>query len=248
MGRLVIALAALWMPAAAMAAPTRAPKQQQQRILVMDVAGAALTREEAGLVRDALATEIAQRTRAEVLSSEDVRRVLDATADKQQMDCETDVCLAELGAALGASRVVHGTVARLGARYVMTVALIDPDNARALGRATAKTESFEELYDSVPLQVSELLGKYKRKADDDGGGFPLLTVSGTSLSVLGLAGAGVSGGYLYYLYSTSQNPDGDAAVKQDFLTYQQDLGIAAGVSAGVVVVGALLLTVGLIVD
>ena len=38
MGRLVISLAALWMPAAAMAAPARAPKQQQ-RILVMDVAG-----------------------------------------------------------------------------------------------------------------------------------------------------------------------------------------------------------------
>ena len=140
MGWLFRALALLLM----IAAPLHAAPQQQ-RILVMDIAGAALTAEEAGLVRDALATEISQRTRAEVLSSEDVRRVLDATADKQQMDCDTDVCLAELGAALGASRVVHATVARLGARYVLTAALIDPDNARALGRATAKTESVEDL-------------------------------------------------------------------------------------------------------
>jgi hypothetical protein len=244
MGRLVL-LAALFLAAAASAAPSA--KKAATRILVMDVAGAALTPEEAGLVRDALATEISQRTRAEVLSSQDVRRVLDATADKQQMDCDTDVCLAELGAALGASRVVHGTVAHLGARYVMTVALVDPDNARALGRATAKTDSVEELYDAVPLMVTELVGK-KRKADDDDGGFPLLTVSGTSLTVLGLAGAGVSGGYLYYLFDTAQNPDGDPAVKQDYLAYGQDLGVVALVSAGVVVVGGIVLTIGLVVD
>ena len=249
MGWLVIALA-LSLSAAALPAAAQGKTPQRgapQRILVMDVAGVALTPEEAGLVRDALATEISAKTRAEVLSSEDVRRVLDATAEKQQMDCATDACLAELGAALGASRVVHGNVARLGARYVMTLALIDPDNARALGRATAKCDSVEELYDSVPITVRELLGK-PRKADDDDGGFPLLTVAGTSLTVLGLAAAGGSGGYLVYLFNTSQNPDGDPAVKQDYLAYGEQLGIAALVSGGVVVVGGVVLGVGLFVD
>lgn len=234
MNSAVLVLASLLLPASA--AAESAPRE---RVLVLDVGGEALSDEEAGLIRDAIAAEVASRTHAEVLSSEDVRRVLDTAADKQRLDCATDSCLAELGAALGASRVLHGTVARLGREYVMTVALVDPNTALALGRATARADSVPALYGNVPRTVAELLGEKP---------LPVLTVVGgavTAVAGVVAVGSGIGFGYLF---STAQDPNGDAVVKQNYLTWGPALGGTALVATGVAGVGVAVLVAGLIVE
>src|SRR5687768_11208088 len=107
----MLALALTTLIAAASTPANKAPTT----VLVLDIAGTAITKEEAGALRDVLASELAKRRKYSVLTSEDVRRVLDVEAQRQAAGCEGEsTCLAEIGAALGADRVLYGNVAKLG--------------------------------------------------------------------------------------------------------------------------------------
>jgi len=227
-----------------------AETSSSSRILVMDLGGGALAKDEAGLVGDAIAREISLYLKGEVLSSGDVRRLFDTMGTRQEMDCATDTCLAEIGSALGASRVVHGNVVRLGSRLILELALIEPDRARTLGRASAQAETIEGLYDAIPEAVADLVNKKRRprRDADRGKGFPLLTATGGTLAATGLLATAAAGATLGVLFSATQEADGDPALKQAFLDHRQNLGIATAVSAGVLVVGGVLLVTGLIVD
>ncbi len=234
-------------------AKAEAQAKTEERILVMDVSGDALSDEEKGVVREAITHALQkQAKRAEVLSTEELRKFADVTASRQAADCDTEACLAEIGAALGAGRVVHASVSRLGARFVMNVSLIDPDNVRTLGRAAAEAADVEGLYDAVPDAVAELYGReidHKRaRADDEAGGGSPITVTGVVVGVVGLIATGATAGTMGYLFSETQSPAGDPQLKQAWLDYNQPLGIATAVSAGVLVVGGSVFVIGLIAE
>lgn len=222
----------------------------EERVLVMDVSGDALSIEEKGVVREAITHALQkQARRAEVLSTAELRRFADVTANRQAADCDTEACLAEIGAALGAGRVVHAGVSRLGARLVMSLALIDPDNVRTLGRAEAVATDVEGLYDAVPGAVAEMYGKEPPpRADDDAGGAGAVTVTGAVVGILGVVATGATAGTMGYLFSATQSPSGDPQLKQAWLDYNQPLGIATVASAGVLVIGGAVFVIGLIAE
>lgn len=209
----------------------------------MDVSGGALGDAEAGLLGDAVAREVEVHLPGEVLSSGDVRRLFETMGTRQEMDCDTDACLAELGSALGANRVVHGTVVRLGTRLVLQLALMEPDRARTLGRATAQADTIEGLYDAIPDAVADLVD-----AERPDSGVPVVTATGATLAGVGLLGVAVAGGTLGVLFNATRDPDGDPALKQAFLDHGTTLGIATGVTAGVLVMGGVVLAIGVAVD
>jgi hypothetical protein len=212
----------------------------------MDPGGGTLADAEAGLVADAIAREIAKSLEGEVLSSGDVRRLFEAMGTRQEMDCDTDACLAEIGSALGASRVVHGNVVRLGARFILELALLEPDRARTLGRASAQADSIEALYDAIPAAVVDLV---KDEAGRTGGGdFPVWTTTGSVVAATGVLATAAAGLTLGVLYGATQDPDGDPALKQAYLDHGGTLGLVTAVSAGVLVVGGVVLVTGLMVD
>jgi uncharacterized membrane protein len=127
------------------------------------------------------------------------------------------------------------------------LALIDPTEARALGRSTTRAESAERLYDAVPSAVAELLAKTKAKTEPARGP-PVLTVTGATVSIASAVVAAASGITLYYLYDQTQDPSGDAAVKQAYLDYNVPLAASALVACGTLVIGAGMLGFGLLVD
>ena len=93
-----------------------------------------------------------------VVSSEDVRRVVELEADKQAMGCSDDAsCLAEVAGALGARYVVYGQVGRLGASLVLTLNLFDPQNGAAVGRVAARAATVEALADQLDPAVDQLV-------------------------------------------------------------------------------------------
>jgi hypothetical protein len=214
-----------------------------ERVLVLDVDGDAISPTEAGLVRDALAAQLQRNRgkRVEVLTSEDLRRVLDVEADKQATGCDTtmDSCLAEIANALGASRVLHGSVARLDDELVLSVALVDPKNARALGRSSVRAETIGELVERAPDAVDDL-----RPPDKP----PVLTVAGAVVAGLGLVVGGVSGVSLGVLANAAQDPRGDPELKQAFLDNAVPLGIGVAVGTGVILVGVTVLCIGIVVE
>jgi hypothetical protein len=71
---------------------------------------------------------------------------------------------------------------------------------------------------------------------------------GATGTVVGVVATAAAAGTLGYLWSSTQDPAGDPAVKQAYLDYNQPLGIAAAASGAVLVLGSGVLLIGLIAE
>jgi hypothetical protein len=115
----------------------RADAAKACRVVVLDVAGRNLTaadRELPALLTETMAHEAATVSGCEVVSRQDVAQMIDFEALRQQCG-EGDSCLSEIGAALGADRVVGGTLGRLGSEWVVGARLLNVRQGNVEGRA-----------------------------------------------------------------------------------------------------------------
>lgn len=244
---LPLALVTLLVSAPAPARPTT--------VLVLDIAGDAITAEESGILRDTIASELAKRRKYSVLTSEDVRRVLDVEAQRQAAGCDGESsCLAEIGAALGADRVVYGNVARLGEQLVVSLSVVDPQDARAFGRDTFQVRDVAEAARELPEVAVRLFGKRSNgrdsdgDADGDGDGAPVVTITGGVITALGAVGVAGIGGTTLYLLGAVQDPDSSPDTKAFALEHGDNFLLATLISGGVLVVGGTVALVGVFLE
>ncbi len=105
-----------------------------------------------------IAGELAKSPALEVLSSADIRRVVELEGDKAAMGCAAESCLAEIANALGARFVVFGELARIEGTYVFSATLYDSEQGRAASRVVRRAKSAAELLDAAPGATRELVG------------------------------------------------------------------------------------------
>lgn len=109
------------------------------------------------VVRNEVAAALGRGGRLEVLSSEDLRRLMDVAAGRAAAGCADDAgCLAEVGNALGARYVVHGNVGTLGGATLVQISLFDTEAAVAIGRETAQADTLDALVPAVRAAASRL--------------------------------------------------------------------------------------------
>jgi hypothetical protein len=93
-----------------------------------------------------------------VIGRDDITRVLQLEADKQQMGCDSDKCLAEVGQALDAQRIVSGSLDKIGDGYLVTLSEIDAKSLEPVGRAQDRAKNDENaLVDVVTRLAKELV-------------------------------------------------------------------------------------------
>src|SRR3990167_2473133 len=91
-----------------------------------------------------------------VIGRDDIARVLDLEAQKQEAGCESDKCLAEIGAALDAKRIVTGSLDVIGSNYMVTMSEIDAKTLEPMARVQERTAKDENaLVDAVTCLSSE---------------------------------------------------------------------------------------------
>jgi TolB-like protein len=95
-----------------------------------------------------------------VLSREDVESLVQAIAARGELGCTDDfACIAEIGAELGLSKVVAGSVGQMGSTHLVSLRLIDTRAVRVQSRAL---EDFEgdalELRHAVRKAALDLIG------------------------------------------------------------------------------------------
>lgn len=147
-------------------APVVAPLAAPLRMAVLPlVARTGISDEEAMLFTDSLANALRAVPNVGVVTRDDLIAVLDVEEQKQLLGCESDsACLTELGGALGVDRVVHGSVGRIGASFVVNLALVDPSVGRAVGSVNERrtSESNDVFFDLLPELVAGLLANEPR--------------------------------------------------------------------------------------
>jgi hypothetical protein len=106
-----------------------------------------------------VAASLSDHAELDVLSSEDVRRVVAVEADRQMLGCADDAkasCLAEVAGAMDASVVVFGDLGHLGSVLVVTLNVFDSAQGTSGGRVIVKAASLEELAEKLGPAVDKI--------------------------------------------------------------------------------------------
>lgn len=127
------------------------------RLLVMDLQANGVDSGTVKTVQGLLVDTIAAQKTYDVLSGNDIRRVLEAEANKALLGCSDDSCMAEVAGAMGAERVVYGSLGKLGDMYVVQLALFDSTEVKVLRRANIKEPELTQIPDRLPALVTRLL-------------------------------------------------------------------------------------------
>ncbi len=95
-----------------------------------------------------------------VIGPDDITRVLEWEASRQQAGCDDSACLAEVGAAMDAARIVNGTLDAVGNVYLLSLSEIDAKTLEPVGRVQREIEKTEAaLLDATRELAAELVKK-----------------------------------------------------------------------------------------
>ncbi|MBI1946815.1 MAG: hypothetical protein HYS27_14055 [Deltaproteobacteria bacterium] len=118
--------------------PAAAAATERCKIVVLNLVGRSLPtgdEEVPSILTETLAGEVGVVSGCDVVSQADIIAMLDYEKQKAVCTDGSDSCLAEVGAALGAERVVAGTIGKLGADYVLTARLMNVKKGAVESRA-----------------------------------------------------------------------------------------------------------------
>ncbi|MBI3184264.1 MAG: hypothetical protein HYZ28_19195 [Myxococcales bacterium] len=135
------------------------PETVKVAILALQ-AGPGVDSKTAELVSEAFVASIHDRPRVQAISSSDIQAVLSFERQRQLLGCSDSGCLAEIGGAIGADKLVSGTLGKLGTTMVFTVQLFDAKKGVAEKRFTTEIQSASEeaFLDAAASAALELFG------------------------------------------------------------------------------------------
>lgn len=143
--------------ASAASVDARAPEPREApRVLVLDLECDDGLDRLGRLGTEALTHALSSSDALEVLSTADLRQMVELEAGRAAAGCDTTSCLTEIAGAMGARYVVFGSVSGLGSRYLMRANLFDAFAAQPVAREQARARDDAEL-DVVARQVAAKL-------------------------------------------------------------------------------------------
>ena len=194
--------------------------------------------------------------RVDVMSSADLRAVLDLEAQKQLAACDaSDSCMGEIAAALDARVVVTASLSSFASGLHLQVAAYDARAATSIGRTTFKADSVEQLADPLREATTGFVTTYSQRIPaeerfrvlvldvDTAGAASALRfkdqpspslgmVTGFGLAGLGAVGGGVTVVLLMIADGANKSvPDATPAEKQRLIGETQNTLMWAGVVA-----------------
>ena len=110
---------------------------------------------------DVILNSYSSDPRRMVIGPDDIRRALDWEASRQQAGCDDSKCLAEVGAALDATRIVSGSMDVLGDGYMITLSEIDAKTLEPLSRVQEQVKKDET---ALVASVKKMADELQRKA------------------------------------------------------------------------------------
>ncbi|HVE82511.1 MAG TPA: hypothetical protein VND93_06675, partial [Myxococcales bacterium] len=113
------------------------------------------------LFTDALVGELRRNPSVSVMTGADVAAVVGNERERQLLGCTDTTCLAELGGALGADRIIHGSVGRVGGSLLVNLTSLDPRSGKAVASVSERLKGGgdEAFLDALPALSYQLLAE-----------------------------------------------------------------------------------------
>jgi hypothetical protein len=141
-------------------APAAAPPTAttRPRLAVAGFVAPGVPDEVVAALEGACATEVARLVKADVISAEDMRMLMNVSMYQATMGCESGDCLQSLGNALAVQQLVSGSVRKNGEGYTLSLSRLDAVNARVLQRTTVEVKDAAGLVKAVRQATPALFG------------------------------------------------------------------------------------------
>lgn len=173
--------------ALAIAAPPKpAAPVERERLMVVPVEvssdlSASVGGEQRLRIESDVASILRRYQRLNVVTSTEVKRLLDLEADRQAVGCD-DSCAAEIASALGARWILATRLERTAIGTQLTVTLTDANGAGAVARGRAQGQRPGELQQQLPFAVDDAVTSLRIAGDPTPG--EILASSRPALGVL----------------------------------------------------------------
>ncbi len=138
----------------------RLPTGETLKLAVMPLSARGVSESIADAMTQILSAELNQIEGVSVISRDDIRAMLDKTQLEAEVGCTDNIaCIVEIGAALGLSKLVAGSVGRIGESYVTSLQLIDTRKAEVDSRVLEAFVGAEgELRNAIKVAAYQLVG------------------------------------------------------------------------------------------
>lgn len=116
----------------------------------------------AAAITETVIAEVRRQPNLQVVTPQEISTLLGFERQKQLLGCHEDTsCMTEIGSALGVDRLLMGSLAKLGASWLVHLKLIDAARGSAVGQSDRrlKDKSIDDVLDALPPMVVELFGK-----------------------------------------------------------------------------------------
>ncbi len=141
--------------------PAQPPKSRSHHIAVLDVqAQGNIPPGVAQGVTSVVVHDVRERAAgATVVGADEIRAMVGLERQKQLLGCTEMSCLAEIGGALGADRLVLGSLSRFGETYVVDLKLVEARTAKVLAEGSTRVQQEDGLPDAVGKSLDGLFPK-----------------------------------------------------------------------------------------
>ena len=132
--------------------------QSLMKIAVLDLGDKGVGGQVVSLVPSVITHQLSTYGLFDVLSREEIRKMLSHEQDKMLMGCDDASCMAEIGGALGAEALVTGDLGKVGDKILINLQLIDIRNAKVIKRNSREvTGGPGQLLDEVRVATHGLV-------------------------------------------------------------------------------------------
>jgi hypothetical protein len=129
------------------------------KLAVLQVAaGEGVPPSTAAAITESLVAEVRRQSGAEVITQREIASILSLENQKAMLGCATDACMAELGGALGADRLVAADLAKLGESFLFHVRVVEVKKVRVSAQADRRLRggTIDDVLDVLPAMVAEV--------------------------------------------------------------------------------------------
>ncbi len=140
------------------------PKEKKMKVAIPDLKNRGVKPELAATVTGIIVNQINKLKQFEVISSDDIKSMLEHEQQKQMLGCQDDSCLADLGGALGADRIIAGSLGKMGVEYVLQLKLINIKRASVERRESKNVRGGEEVLIEMARDLAYMIITGKTRA------------------------------------------------------------------------------------
>jgi TolB-like protein len=142
-------------------ATSAAPISGKPRLAILALTPQGVSTAQSDAMTDGLIAALSARGLFEVISFRDIETALGAERQRQLLgvcDATPEACGASLGESLSAPFVLSGQLSRVGNAFQLSLQTVDTHKARAIGRSHRLASSLEALQQLVPYAAAEATG------------------------------------------------------------------------------------------